>query len=59
MKFHEATREDLKFSIGDIENENVIRKDRVRELENSLIPPPLFSNPITTIKTLKNLEGRP
>jgi hypothetical protein len=59
MKFHEVTREDLKFSNGDIENENAIRKDRVRELENSLMPPPFFSNPITTIKTLKNLEGRP
>jgi hypothetical protein len=59
MEFHEATGEALKFSIGDIENENAILKDRVRELENALMPPPLFSSPITTIQPLKTLEGRP
>jgi hypothetical protein len=30
-------------SIGDIENENAILKGRVRELENSLMPPPFFA----------------
>jgi hypothetical protein len=29
-------------SIGDIENGNAILKYRVRELENDMIPPPLF-----------------
>jgi hypothetical protein len=58
MEFHEATRENLKFSIGDIENENVFLKDRVRELENSLIPPPLFVSPIAAIQPLKTLEAR-
>ena len=57
MKFHEAKRGALKFSIGYIENENEIWKYRVRELENSFTPAPLFSNPITTIKPLKTLEG--
>jgi hypothetical protein len=59
IEFHEATGEALKMSIGDIENENAILKDRVRELENSLMPPPLFSSPIATIQPLRTLEGRP
>jgi hypothetical protein len=59
IEFHEATGEALKMSIGDIENENSILKDRVRELENALMPPPLFSSPIATIQPLRSLEGRP
>jgi hypothetical protein len=47
-------------SIRDIENKNAILKYRVRELEISLVPPPLFAIPITTIHwALRMLEGRP
>jgi hypothetical protein len=59
MEFHEATGEALKYSIGDLENENAILKEKVRELESALMPPPLFSSPITTIQPLKTLEDRP
>jgi hypothetical protein len=52
VEFHDAIGETLKISIGDIENENAILKDRVRELENALVPPPLFSSPIATICNL-------
>jgi hypothetical protein len=32
-----------------MENGNAILKDKIKELERALIPPPLFSNPIDTI----------
>jgi hypothetical protein len=35
MEFHEATREALKYSIDEIEKENLILKERVKELENA------------------------
>jgi hypothetical protein len=44
-------------STGDIENQNDILKDRVRELENVMMPPPLFSSPIATIQPLRSFEG--
>jgi len=46
-------------SIGYIENENVLLKDRVRALENDLMPPPLFVSPVATIQPLRTLERRP
>jgi hypothetical protein len=45
VQFHEATGEALKDSIYDIEKENLILKERVKELEKSLLPRPLFVNP--------------
>jgi hypothetical protein len=59
MEFHEAKGEALNFSIGDIQNENSILKYRVRELEISLMPPPMFVSTITTIYPLNTLEARP
>jgi hypothetical protein len=34
MEFHEATSEALKYSIDEIEKENLILKEKVKELEN-------------------------
>jgi hypothetical protein len=51
--------EDLKISIGDIENKNRILKDKFIELENTWMAQPLFASPIATIQPLRSLEGRP
>jgi hypothetical protein len=56
VEFHEATRESLKISIGDIKNKNSNLKDRVRELENTLMPPPLFGSPISIYIPLEVLK---
>jgi hypothetical protein len=45
-RLHRATRDALDDSIGGIEAENVRLKDRVKELEESLIPMPLFVSPL-------------
>jgi hypothetical protein len=47
MEFHEATGEALKYSIDDIEKENLILKEKVKELKmkilhTSLLPRHLF-----------------
>jgi hypothetical protein len=49
MEFHEAIGEALKYSIDEIEKENLILKERVKELENALLPRPLFVEPIVSI----------
>ena len=48
-----------KMSVGEMENGNVILKDKIKELESALISPPLFSNPIDTIWPWKSLDGTP
>jgi hypothetical protein len=59
MQFHEATREALKSSINEIEIENQILKEKIRELENALLLKPLFVEPIATIQPLNTLEDIP
>jgi hypothetical protein len=41
-----------------MKNENAILNDIIKELENDLIPPPLFIGPIATIQPLRSIEGR-
>jgi hypothetical protein len=50
VHFHEATKEALKESICNIEKENFILKEKIKELETTLIPKPLFVEPLTTIQ---------
>jgi hypothetical protein len=45
-QLHNTTGEALHDSIGGIEADNSILKDRVKELEEALIPMPLFVNPL-------------
>jgi hypothetical protein len=45
-RLHIATRDALDDSIGGIEAENAILKDRVKELEEALIPMSLLANPL-------------
>jgi hypothetical protein len=59
IQFHEATREALKESIDDIEKENLILKEKVKELEKYFLPRPLFIEPITVIQPLCSLEDVP
>jgi len=56
MKFHDAIREALKESIFDIEKENLFLKEKIKELEKSIIPKPLYVEPITTIKPILTLK---
>jgi hypothetical protein len=44
-RLHRATRDALNYSIGGNEAENARLKDRVKELEEALIPMPLLSSP--------------
>jgi hypothetical protein len=59
IQFHEETGESLKESIDDIEKENLILKEKVKELEKYFLPRPLFIEPITTIQPLCSLEDVP
>jgi hypothetical protein len=45
-RLHRATRDALDDSIGGIEAENARLKDRIKELEEALIPIPLLSSPL-------------
>jgi hypothetical protein len=56
MQFHEATGEALKSSIDEIEQENQVLKEKIKELENALLLKPLFVEPIDTIQPLNTLE---
>jgi hypothetical protein len=39
IQIHEAMGEALNLSIDEMENENVTLKERIKELDNALIPP--------------------
>jgi len=45
-RLHRATEDALDDSIGGIEAENARLKDRVKELDEALIPMPLLANPL-------------
>jgi hypothetical protein len=59
VRIHEATRESLKMSVDEMENENSTLKDRIKELESALMPPPIFSSPIATMQPWKSFDGTP
>jgi hypothetical protein len=59
IQIHEAMGEYLNMSIDEMENENLTLKERIKELENVLIPPPILSNPITKMKPWKSSNGTP
>jgi hypothetical protein len=57
VHIHDAMGKALNMSVGEMENENVILKERIRELENALMPPPIFSNPIATMHPWESFYG--
>jgi hypothetical protein len=59
VQFHEETKEALKESICNIEKEILILKEKIKELETTLILKTLFVDPLTTIQPTLTLEGVP
>jgi hypothetical protein len=57
VQFHEATEEALKEPICNIEKKNLRKK--IKELETTLVPKPLFVEPLTTIQPTLTLEDVP
>jgi hypothetical protein len=57
VQFHEATGEALKESVSNIEKENLILKEKIKELEATLIPRPLFVEPLNISSTNTYLRG--
>lgn len=49
--------ESLKMYVKAMENENFTLKERIQELESTLMPPPIFANPITTMQPWKRFDG--
>jgi hypothetical protein len=49
-KIHRATRDALDDSIGRLEAENTELKERIRELENALIPLLILASPLSMVK---------
>jgi hypothetical protein len=45
--------------VDEMENENSTLKDRIKELESALMPPPIFSSPIATMQPWKSFDGTP
>jgi hypothetical protein len=57
MHIHESIDDALKMLAGEMESENAIVKDMIRELEIALMPPPIFVIPIATMQSWKTLDG--
>jgi hypothetical protein len=56
VDFHEVTSEALKYFIDEIEKENLILKEKAKELEKYLITIHLFVEPIIVIQPLCSIE---
>jgi hypothetical protein len=56
-KIHMVTGNALDISIDDMEAENEILKNKVKELENVLMPPPNFAKPLAFVQPEMNLDG--
>jgi hypothetical protein len=51
-QIHRATGDTLDNSISDIETKNVMLKERIKELEATLMPLPLFATPLAMVRPL-------
>jgi hypothetical protein len=59
VRIHEVIEEALKMSVDEMENENATLKDKIKELEITLMHPPIFLSPIAKIQPWKSFEGTP
>jgi len=59
VQFHEETGEALKEFVGNIERENLELKLKIKELEATLIPKPLFVDPLNIAQPTLTLEYIP
>jgi hypothetical protein len=58
-KIHMVTGNSLDISIDDMEAENERLKNKVRELENALMPPPIFAKPLAFVQPGMNPDDLP
>jgi hypothetical protein len=54
-----VTGNSLDISIDNMEVENERLKNKVRELENALMPPPIFARPLASVQPRMNPNGLP
>jgi hypothetical protein len=58
-KIHKVTGDALDVSIDDMEAENARLKERIQELEFTLMPPPILATPVATVQPGRNFEKTP
>jgi hypothetical protein len=58
-RMHKSTRDALEVSVDGLEAENARLKERIKELECALMPPPIFVSPIASIQSGRNPNGTP
>jgi hypothetical protein len=56
---HKVTGDALDISIAHMEEENAQLKERIKELEETLMPPPILDSPIAMIRPGKGLQENP
>jgi hypothetical protein len=56
---HKVTGDTLDFSIANMEEENVRLKERIKELEATLMPPPILATPVAMIRPDRSIQGIP
>jgi hypothetical protein len=58
-RIHKATGDSLEVLVDEMESENSMFNERVKELEYDLIPPPIFARLIATIQPKKSFDRTP
>ena len=48
-RIHKATGDALEVLVDDMETKNMILKERIKELEYTLMSPPIFSTPVSMV----------
>jgi hypothetical protein len=58
-EFTELQGDALEMSMDDMEAKNIMLKERVKELESTLMPPPIFSTLVSTVQPWKSSDKTP
>jgi hypothetical protein len=56
---HKVTGDALDFSISNMEEKNAWLKEKIKELEATLMPPPILASPIAMIRLEKIFQEIP